>query len=283
MWINCTWNSTDLILLGNILDLRRYRVTLRTFKNGSLGHLWLCVMQEAQPETRQGGTWEMQCVRCPSFQPAALQVQQRPHRVSWQITVTLGISHYLGRLKRLNRRVHVWYVWSLGDWLQHAKAFSIICDIKHVRQHSERGTLVSGITMEIPIGPTGDHVIYNNGKIRFIITYSPSPIPINHIQVSVCHPQFSSPFAAKVIPPSSYLQLWLPTAMPVLHKPHVSSGRPGWWMELFFYRVSLGSHFLNLYVVNCVTIFWSQSVLFSRNGDNKQGHELGNLDTMLRS
>lgn len=236
MWINCTWNSNDLILFGNILDHHRYRVTLRTLKNGSLGHLWLCDMQEAQPETRQGGTWEMQCVRCPSLQPAALQVQQRPHRVSWQITD----SHYLGRLKKLSRAVYVWYVWPLGDRLQHAKAFSIICDIKHVRQHSERGKLVSGpgsyhctleITMEIPIDPTGDHVIYNNGKIRFIITYSPSPIPITHIRVSVCHPQFSSPFAAKVIPPSSYLQLWLPTAMPVLHKPHVSSGRPGWWME----------------------------------------------------
>lgn len=140
---------------------------------------------------------------------------------------------------------------------------SSICDIKYMRHHSERGKPVSGpghntvkygavrlrwflisangfillvslhleITMEIPIG---DHVRYNNGKIgkiQFITTCIPSPIPITHIQVCVCHPQFSSPFAAKVIPPSSYLQLWLPTAMPVLHKPHVSSGRPGWWME----------------------------------------------------
>lgn len=141
------------------------------------------------------------------------------------------------------------------------KAFSIC---KYMRHHSERGKLVSGpghntvkygavtlrwflisvngfislvslhlkkFTMEIPIG---DHVIYNNDKIQIIITHSPSPIPITHIQVSVCHSKFSSPFAAKVIPPSSYLQLWLPTAMPVLHKPHVSSGRPGWWRNNSF-------------------------------------------------
>ena len=100
-------NSNDLIFFGSIFD-----------HHGVLGPLWLCAMQEAQPETRQGRTWEMQCVRCPSLQPA-LQVQQMPHRVPWQIKV----SQYLGRWNMIKQvescSLHLIYsVWSIGGWLQ---------------------------------------------------------------------------------------------------------------------------------------------------------------------